>query len=81
MRTPPGSTNNKGGEYMAIDKKAEYNMKYAKEKLKRVPLDVQKEQYEQIKAAADASDQPVNAYIKQAVRSRMETEGFDWPEK
>ena len=67
---------------MAIsDKRKESMYKYAKEKLKRVPLDVQKEQYEQIKAAAGAADQPVNAYIKQAVRTRMESEGVDWPEK
>jgi len=57
------------------------NLKYAKEKLKRVPLDVQKEQYEQIKAAADGAGQPVNAYIKQAVLTRMESERIDWPEK
>lgn len=73
---------------MDDDKKTYYtesqkraNIKYAKEKLKRVPLDVQKEQYEQLKAAADASGQPVNAYIKKAVSTRMESEGFTWPEK
>ena len=31
------------------------NIQYAKEKLKRIPLDVQKDKYEQIKQAADAS--------------------------
>lgn len=34
-------------------KQARYN--YAKKSLKRIPLDVQKEEYEQIKAAADAA--------------------------
>lgn len=51
--------------------KTEYNMKYAKEKLKRIPLDVQKEKYEQIKAAADAAGEKVNSYIKKAIDERM----------
>ena len=37
------------------ESKTEYNIRYAKEKLKRIPLDVQKEKYEEIKAAADAA--------------------------
>ncbi len=52
--------------------KAEYNIKYAKEKLKRIPLDVQKEKYEQIKAAAEAAGEKVNSYIKKAIEERME---------
>lgn len=35
--------------------KAKYDIEYAKTKLKRVPLDVQKEKYEEIKAAATAA--------------------------
>ena len=66
---------------MAGNSKSEYDMQYAKEKLKCIPLNVQKEQYEQIKAAADTASQRVNAYIKQAVCTRMESEGVDWPEK
>ena len=37
------------------ENKTAYNMNYAKTKLKRIPLDVQKEKYEEIKAAADAA--------------------------
>ena len=33
--------------------KAQYDIRYAKEKLKRIPLDVKKEEYDEIKAAAD----------------------------
>lgn len=51
-------------------KQARYN--YAKKSLKRIPLDVQKEEYEQIKAAADAAEESVNGYIKQAIRQRMQ---------
>ena len=52
--------------------KTKYNMKYAKTKLKRIPLDVQKEKYEEIKAAADAVGESVNGYIKTAIDQRME---------
>ena len=45
---------------------------YAKKNLKRIPLDVQKEKYEEIKAAATAAGESVNGYIKKAVDQRME---------
>ena len=53
-------------------KQARYN--YAKKSLKRIPLDVQKEKYEEIKAAADAAGEKVNRYIKKAIEERMERE-------
>ena len=54
---------------MSNKSKAEYDMQYAKENLKRIPLNVQKEKYEQIKAAADATGESVNGYIKKAIDS------------
>ena len=51
-------------------KQARYN--YAKKALKSIPLDVQKEKYEEIKAAADAAGEPVNGYIKKAIDERMQ---------
>ena len=39
---------------------------------KSIPLDVQKEKYEEIKAAATAAGESVNGYIKKAVDQRME---------
>ena len=48
--------------------------KYRAEHIKRIPLEVQNEGYEIIKAAADAAGQKVNAYIKQAIRMRMEAD-------
>ena len=53
-------------------KQARYN--YAKKALKRIPLDVQKEKYEQIKAASDAAGEKVNGYIKKAIDERMARE-------
>src|SRR5699024_3351744 len=54
------------------ESKTEYNIRYAKEKLKRIPLDVQKEKYEEIKAAADAAGEKVNGYIKKAINAYPE---------
>lgn len=56
------------------DQRKEYLYEYQKEKLKRIPLDVQKDQYEKIKAAAAAAGESVNGYIKKAVDERMERE-------
>lgn len=55
-----------------ISTKSKYDIEYAKNKLKRIPLDVQKEKYEEIKAAATAAGESVNGYIKKAVDQRME---------
>ena len=52
--------------------KRKYDIEYAKNKLKRIPLDVQKEKYEEIKAAATAAGESVNGYIKKAVDQRMD---------
>lgn len=46
------------------ESKKKYNLEYAKKKLKRIPLDVQVEKYEEIKTAAAASGETVNGYIK-----------------
>lgn len=52
--------------------KTKYNMQYAKDKLKRIPLDVQKDKYEEIKAAADQAGESVNGFIKNAIDERIE---------
>ena len=38
-----------------LSNKTKYDLEYAKKKLKRIPLDVQKENYDEIKAAATAA--------------------------
>ena len=50
------------------------SIEYAKRSLKRIPLDVQKEKYDEIKAAADKAGETVNGYIKKAIEQRMEHE-------
>lgn len=50
------------------------DQRYKASHIKRIPLDVQLEDYEQIKAAADRAGQKVNTYIKEAIKMRMEKE-------
>ena len=49
---------------MAItEKRKEYMYQYAKEKLKRIPLDVTKSTYEEIKIHAEAHGESVNGCV------------------
>lgn len=55
----------------AIKAKKEYNAKYAKENLKRIPLNVQISEYEEIKRYADQHGLTVNGFIKEAIRAAL----------
>ena len=48
------------------------NIKYREKAIKRIPLDVQKEKYEEIKSASSRAGQTVNGYIKQVIDERMQ---------
>lgn len=54
--------------------KAKYDIDYAKRNIKRVPLDMQISDYEKLENAAKQAGEKVNAYIKKAIRQRMERE-------
>ncbi len=56
------------------EKRKETMYKYAKENLKRIPLDVQKDKYEEISIAAAAKGETINGYIKKAIDCRLESE-------
>ena len=58
-----------GREYTKAQKNASLN--YEKEHLKRIPLSVKKQKYEEIKMAADSVGESVNGFIKKAVDERM----------
>ena len=53
-------------------KYADYHNAYAKEKLKRIPLDVKLEEYETIKDAAGEAGEPVITFVKNSIRKRIE---------
>lgn len=52
------------------------NTKYKTKNIKRIPLDVQKEKYEEIKAAAEQANESVNGYIKKSIDERLEKDFF-----
>lgn len=54
--------------YTEASKKA--TVKYMK-KLKRIPLDVQPEQYEEIKKYADEKGKPVNTILKEIIFEKI----------
>lgn len=66
----------KAGEDMAKTR-SEISIDYAKRSLKRIPLDVQKEYYETIKAHAEAQGETVNGFIKRAISETMQKEKED----
>lgn len=54
------------------EKRKESMLKYAKENLKRVPLDLQKSTYEEIRIHAEARKESVNGFIKRAISETLE---------
>lgn len=56
---------------MANKTKSEYDMQYARQNLKRIPLNVKKEKYEEIQTAATAAGESINGYIKKAIDARL----------
>lgn len=67
---------------MAISpERKEYIYQYAKEKLKRIPLDVPKATYEEIKAHAEARGKSVNGFIKHAISETMARDGSGGPQE
>lgn len=57
-------------------KKSEYDVQYAKDNIKRVPLDMRKSDYEHLKEVAASCGEKVNEYIKKAIKQRMERDGM-----
>lgn len=62
--------NKEQGRY--TDKSKEYSIKYAKEKLKRVPLDLPLEKYSELKAAAEWNGESINGMIKRLINAEID---------
>lgn len=54
------------------EKSKAYVAKYKQDKIKRVPLDMQRTQYEALQAHAEARGESVNGFIKRAISEAME---------
>lgn len=66
------NVHNKQGEDMGWkENKTAYNIKYAKDKLKRVPLDLKLEDYDKLKAHAETMHETVNGFIKRAINETI----------
>lgn len=50
------------------------NAKYIKSHIKRIPLDVQNDFYDQVKEAAAAAGESVNGFIKRAIIETAEND-------
>lgn len=53
--------------------------KYKAKNIKRIPLDVQKEKYEEIKTHANTQKETVNGFIKRAIDETMERDNTSSP--
>lgn len=56
-------------KYTESQKKA--SLKYARENLKRIPLDLKKDEYERLSAAAKVVDMSINGFIKAAIEEKI----------
>ena len=56
----------------AIKNKRKYQINYAKNNYKRIPLDVKIEDYEKIVKASAKTGESVNGYIKKAIFKRIQ---------
>lgn len=56
------------------ENKKKYDIQYQKDKIKRIPLNVQKTKYEEIQAAAEKAHETVAGYIKKSIDMRMKSE-------
>lgn len=58
----------------ALNNKKQYSINYAKDKYKRIPLDVPIKKYEEIKQYANDHGETVNGFIKRAIDKAIEEE-------
>lgn len=59
-------------KYTEAQKKA--SLRYAKDRLKRVPLDSKRDDYEKLSESAKAAGKSINGFIKEAIREKIERE-------
>ena len=59
------------------EKQKQQRINYAKEKLKRVPLDLQKTKYEAVKSHAESRGESVNGFIKRAIDETIERDNAE----
>nr|DAO40198.1 MAG TPA: hypothetical protein [Caudoviricetes sp.] len=58
------------------EKRKEYLLQYEKENIRRIPFNVRRSDYEELKAIVDKEGVPMNAYIKKALNAYTGQEIF-----
>lgn len=53
------------------ENKKAYSAQYHKERIKRVPLDLQRDKYDEVKSHATKQNETVNGFIKRAIDETM----------
>lgn len=54
-----------------LENKKKYNIEYKKTNLKRVPLDLPLQKYEEVKSHCQERSETVNGFIKRAIEEQM----------
>lgn len=54
------------------ENKKNYNIQYKKDKLKRVPLELPLDKYDEVKEHASKMSESVNGFIKRAIKETIE---------
>lgn len=63
---------------MKLSEKAmAHKLEYARDMYKRVPLDLKKDKYNDVKRAADNAGETVNGYIKTAIDMRLSADNAE----
>ena len=66
--------------YKNKEDKTKYDLKYAKEHKRRVPLDVRKEYYDHVLAfIPNETGMGINTFIKQAITEKIQRDRIDLP--
>ena len=58
------------------EKRKEYLLQYEKENIRRIPFNVRRADYEELKTIVDKEGVPMNAYIKKALNAYTGQEIF-----
>ncbi|SCW28272.1 hypothetical protein SAMN05660484_00232 [Eubacterium ruminantium] len=61
------------------ENKKKYDAEYHKTKLKRVPLDLPIEKYDEVKSHAQERSESVNGFIKRAIEETMKRDNHSEP--
>lgn len=57
---------------VSLEKKKKYDIEYAKTHLKRVPLDLRIDKYNEIKVHAEKQGESLNGFVKRAIEEAIQ---------